>query len=129
MHFYAVVALSAFLLFLVQPLIAKQILPWFGGSSAVWTTCMLFFQALLLAGKARAVLHGRPARVTTAFRVLRAEPLAQDAPWVILRTYMLHTPCRTLVRDIHIAERVSLTVDLLRLHAFDLETGDAIGRV
>lgn len=50
MHFYAVVALSAFLLFLVQPLIAKQILPWFGGSSAVWTTCMLFFQGALLLG-------------------------------------------------------------------------------
>lgn len=54
MHFYATVALSAFLLFLVQPLIAKQILPWFGGSSAVWTTCMLFFQAALLAGYAYA---------------------------------------------------------------------------
>ncbi|MFN3630344.1 MAG: TRAP transporter large permease subunit, partial [Casimicrobiaceae bacterium] len=54
MHFYVTVALSAFLLFLVQPLIAKQILPWFGGSSAVWTTCMLFFQAALLAGYAYA---------------------------------------------------------------------------
>jgi SAM-dependent methyltransferase/MFS family permease len=42
--------LSSFLLFLVQPLIARLILPWFGGSAAVWTTCMLFFQALLLAG-------------------------------------------------------------------------------
>ncbi len=54
MHFYLTVALSAFLLFLVQPLIAKQILPWFGGSSAVWTTCMLFFQAALLLGYAYA---------------------------------------------------------------------------
>ena len=54
MHFYVTVALSAFLLFLVQPLIAKQILPWFGGTSAVWTTCMLFFQAALLAGYAYA---------------------------------------------------------------------------
>jgi hypothetical protein len=54
MHFYAVVALSAFLLFLVQPLIAKQILPWFGGTSSVWTTCMLFFQAALLLGYAYA---------------------------------------------------------------------------
>ena len=44
--------LSAFLLFLVQPLIAKQILPWFGGSAAVWTTCLLFFQSVLLAGYA-----------------------------------------------------------------------------
>lgn len=42
--------LSAFLLFQVQPMIAKMILPWFGGSSAVWSTCMLFFQAALLAG-------------------------------------------------------------------------------
>ena len=44
--------LSAFLLFLVQPIIAKQILPWFGGTSAVWTTCMVFFQVLLLGGYA-----------------------------------------------------------------------------
>ncbi len=41
---------SAFLLFQVQPLIAKLILPWFGGSAAVWTTCMLFFQIALLLG-------------------------------------------------------------------------------
>jgi SAM-dependent methyltransferase len=45
---------SAFLLFLVQPIIAKQILPWFGGSAAVWTTCLVFFQFLLLAGYAYA---------------------------------------------------------------------------
>jgi spermidine synthase len=42
--------LSAFLLFQVQPLIGKMILPWFGGSASVWTTCMLFFQMLLLLG-------------------------------------------------------------------------------
>jgi len=42
--------LSAFLLFEVEPLIAKAILPWFGGASSVWTTCLLFFQAALLAG-------------------------------------------------------------------------------
>jgi SAM-dependent methyltransferase len=42
--------LSAFLLFEVQPVIAKMILPWFGGSSAVWSTCMLFFQVVLLLG-------------------------------------------------------------------------------
>jgi hypothetical protein len=44
------ISLSAFLLFEVQPIIAKMILPWFGGTSAVWTTCMLFFQAVLLGG-------------------------------------------------------------------------------
>jgi hypothetical protein len=48
------IALSAFLLFLVQPIIAKQILPWFGGTSAVWTTCMVFFQVVLLGGYAYA---------------------------------------------------------------------------
>jgi hypothetical protein len=42
--------LSAFLLFLVQPMLGKTILPWFGGSPAVWTACMLFFQALLVVG-------------------------------------------------------------------------------
>src|ERR1035438_2031761 len=44
------ISLSAFLLFEVQPIIAKMILPWFGGTSAVWTTCMLFFQVVLLLG-------------------------------------------------------------------------------
>ncbi|MDP1654276.1 MAG: fused MFS/spermidine synthase [Rhodocyclaceae bacterium] len=43
---------SAFSLFLVQPLIAKQILPWFGGTAAVWAICMVFFQVILLAGYA-----------------------------------------------------------------------------
>src|SRR5512136_1282222 len=46
----ATMFLSAFLLFVVQPLIGKYVLPWFGGTPAVWTTCMLFFQALLLGG-------------------------------------------------------------------------------
>ncbi len=46
----ATILVSSFLLFLVQPIIAKQILPWFGGSAAVWTTCLVFFQLALLAG-------------------------------------------------------------------------------
>jgi spermidine synthase len=58
---------SAFLLFLVQPLIAKQILPWFGGSAAVWSVCMVFFQVVLLAGYAYADwLTRRPVRVQAA---------------------------------------------------------------
>jgi hypothetical protein len=48
---YAItIFLSAFLLFQVQLLLAKSILPWFGGAASVWTTCMLFFQILLLVG-------------------------------------------------------------------------------
>ncbi len=51
MLLYAITILvSAFLLFQVQPVIAKIILPWFGGSAAVWTTCLLFFQMALLLG-------------------------------------------------------------------------------
>ncbi len=46
--------LSAFLLFLVQPVIAKQILPWFGGAAAVWAICLVFFQTVLLFGYAYA---------------------------------------------------------------------------
>jgi len=48
--------IGAFLLFQVQPLIGKYILPWFGGGPGVWTTCMLFFQVALLAGYAYAHL-------------------------------------------------------------------------
>ena len=55
----ATIFLSSFLLFLVQPIIAKQILPWFGGSAAVWTTCLVFFQAVLLAGYGYADLTTR----------------------------------------------------------------------
>src|SRR2546430_10039560 len=51
MLLYALTVLfSAFLLFQVEPIIAKMILPWFGGSAAVWTVCLLFFQLVLLAG-------------------------------------------------------------------------------
>ncbi len=42
--------LAAFLLFLVEPMAAKQLLPAFGGSAAVWLTCLVFFQTALLAG-------------------------------------------------------------------------------
>src|SRR5262249_18170738 len=49
-QFAVTICLAAFLLFQVQPLIAKQILPWFGGSATVWTTCLLFFQIALLLG-------------------------------------------------------------------------------
>src|ERR1700727_726058 len=41
---------SAFLLFQVQPLITKMILPWFGGVAAVWSVCLVFFQVVLLFG-------------------------------------------------------------------------------
>ncbi|HEY1049544.1 MAG TPA: fused MFS/spermidine synthase [Prosthecobacter sp.] len=80
--------LSAFLLFQVQPMISKFILPWFGGTPGVWTTCMLFFQAVLFAGYAYA--HGLtrlPGRWQAAVHgllllgALAWLPVAPDAAW------------------------------------------------
>src|SRR5438874_480837 len=89
MILYAItIFLSAFLLFQVQPLIAKVILPWFGGSAAVWTVCMLFFQVLLLAGYVYSHAYVRlriPARrhIHIALLALAAAtlPLAAGAAW------------------------------------------------
>src|SRR3954463_3936966 len=50
----ATIFTSAFLLSQTQPMISKAILPWFGGTPAVWTVCLLFFQSLLFAGYAYA---------------------------------------------------------------------------
>jgi hypothetical protein len=57
--------LSAFLLFEVQPVIAKIVLPWFGGAAAVWIVCLLFFQVMLLLGYsyAHALTQWVPTRV------------------------------------------------------------------
>jgi SAM-dependent methyltransferase len=85
----ATIAVSAFLLFLVQPVIAKQILPWFGGSAAVWTTCVFFFQFLLLAGYAyaHALVRYLPARPQLVVHVallvlsLAALPIVADTAW------------------------------------------------
>jgi len=60
MAFYALTIFAgAFLLFQVQPLIGKYILPWFGGGPGVWTTCMLFFQVVLVGGYAYAHVVSR----------------------------------------------------------------------
>src|ERR1700733_13857283 len=85
----ATVFLSAFLLFLVQPLLAKQILPWFGGAAIVWTLCMVFFQLVLLLGYAYAhwlasrVDSRRQAWIHIALLVasLAFLPVAPDAAW------------------------------------------------
>src|SRR6185369_16694562 len=54
LRFPVTIWLSAFLLFQVQPIMGRYVLPWFGGGPAVWTDCLLFFQVLLLAGYAYA---------------------------------------------------------------------------
>jgi SAM-dependent methyltransferase len=78
------ILVSAFLLFQVQPVIAKIILPWFGGSAAVWTTCMLFFQLVLLLGYmyAHAVIRYLKPRMQT---IVHTVVLASSA--VLLPVY------------------------------------------
>ncbi|MCC6534068.1 MAG: fused MFS/spermidine synthase [Burkholderiales bacterium] len=85
----ATILVSAFLLFLVQPVIAKQILPWFGGSAAVWTTCLVFFQFLLLFGYAYSDLTTRRMRPRSQVWLhclllvlsLATLPIIPDAVW------------------------------------------------
>ncbi len=81
--------ISSLLLFLVQPLLGKFILPWFGGTPAVWTTCMLFFQVMLLAGYGYAHLSAsrlsirRQAQVHTALLglTLLLLPITPSGSW------------------------------------------------
>ncbi|MDY7011633.1 MAG: fused MFS/spermidine synthase [Planctomycetota bacterium] len=87
--FAPAVFLGAFLLFQVQPLIGKYILPWFGGSPEVWTTCMLFFQVFLLIGYAYAHLVVRYLRpriqsvvhVVVIIAALAVLPITPAAAW------------------------------------------------
>jgi hypothetical protein len=92
MAIYAIsIFLSAFLLFEVQPIIAKAILPWFGGTSAVWSTCMLFFQLTLLLGylyahwlhralapRAQALLHSAALALSLAALPILPNPWWKD---------------------------------------------------
>ena len=83
--------LSAFLLFQIQPLIGKAILPWFGGAPAVWTTCMLFFQLVLLGGYAYA--HALVTRLTPrAQRRVHVTLLALALAGLALATFLWKSP-------------------------------------
>ncbi|MET3107055.1 SAM-dependent methyltransferase [Oxalobacteraceae bacterium GrIS 2.11] len=89
LHYGLTIFLSAFLLFQVQPMIGKMILPWFGGSASVWTTCMLFFQMLLLLGYSYShfVMEYRSPRFQSYLHIslmalsLIFLPLAANADW------------------------------------------------
>ncbi len=88
-YVFAITA-GAFLLFQVQPLAGKVILPWFGGSTSVWSTCLVFFQAVLFGGylyahllrtrlseRRQALVHGLLVTASLAFL-----PLGPDGRWV-----------------------------------------------
>lgn len=89
--FAATIGVGAFLLFQVQFILGKQVLPWFGGAPAVWTTCMLFFQVLLLLGYGYAHLLGssqNPARQ----RTIHLAALALAAVLLIVRVALWPSP-------------------------------------
>ena len=85
----ATIFLSAFLLFLVQPIIARQILPWFGGAASVWAVCLVFFQSILLAGYAYADWTSRRVAPRTQAKIhiallalsLLLLPIIPDVRW------------------------------------------------
>jgi hypothetical protein len=100
--FIACIFASSFLLFLVQPIIAKQVMPWFGGTSGVWTTCLMFFQLVLLAGYAYSdaatrrlapAQHARLHVVLLLLAVLTLPIVAGEA----LRPDPRHAPIRDLL--------------------------------
>ena len=82
------VLLSSFLLFAVELIIGKFLLPWFGGVPATWITCLLFFQVTLLVGYAyahrlssarprvQAVLHSAVIAISLLLLVCDGDPLA-----------------------------------------------------
>src|SRR5437773_28722 len=80
---------ETFLLFQIQPLIGKYILPWFGGGPGVWTTCLLFFQLVLLAGYTYAHFSSRwlrakrqvLAHVVLLIAALAVLPIVPDDSW------------------------------------------------
>ena len=95
-YFLFSIFLSAFLLFQIHPMIARTILPWFGGTSAVWSTVQMFFQVLLTGGYAYANwLSGKSRRREIVHLVLLGvslglmlvlglawkSPITPDASW------------------------------------------------
>ena len=95
-YFAICIFVSAFLIFQVQPVIAKYILPWFGGSPAVWSTVMLFFQVLLTGGYAYAnwligrtrrreivhlVLLGASLLLMLGLALIWRSPITPEASW------------------------------------------------
>jgi hypothetical protein len=87
---FAVTAfVSAFLIFIVQPMVGKHILPWFGGVPAVWMVCLCFYQLALFSGYGYAHLLIRRVRLSRQLLVhallfaaaLVVLPVLPEASW------------------------------------------------
>ena len=124
-------ALAAFLAFSLQPMVARRLLPWFGGAPAVWTAGLLFFQTLLLAGYAYAHwtarrpslwLHRALLAVSLVFLPLAPErPESLEPPtlriwWLLARTIGL--PYLLLAATSPLMQRWAPTAAPYRLYAW-----------
>lgn len=103
------VLLSAFLLFLVQPLMGRLVMPLFGGGAPIWTTCLVFFQSALVLGYAYALLSTRwlPARWQ---RVLHVLLLLVSIAWLHLAAPPAWQPIDGAEPQLRIARLLLLTV-------------------
>lgn len=119
------VFLGAFLLFQVQPITGKYLLPWFGGGPGVWATCLFFFQIVLLAGYAYAHLltnYFRPRNQCVVHLLLTAaafsflpiipspswKPTGDEQPWlriILLLAATLGVPCLLLASTSPLIQR------------------------
>ncbi|MBL8293657.1 MAG: fused MFS/spermidine synthase [Bryobacterales bacterium] len=125
MLFAALIGLGSFLFFVVQPMVAKTLLPAFGGAASVWTVCLLFFQTALMLGYAYA--HG--ANRTLHLGVVAAGILALGVPvpqfnpahpsWAILRTlaFTIGLPVMVLASTSPLLQRWSGLALPYRLYA------------
>ncbi len=106
---YALVTfVGAALLFLVQPLIAKAILPWFGGVPAVWATSLVFYQTVLLAGYAYAHATARLPRPRQGW--LHAGMLAVSLAWLPILPAAAWKPAGALAPAWHVLALLAATV-------------------
>jgi len=131
LSFRVAVVLAAFLGFSLQPMVARRLLPWFGGAPAVWTACLLFFQTMLLAGYAYAYamaarprpwLHRGLLLFSLVFLPLGPErPASLEPPtlrilWLLVRTVGL--PYLLLAATGPLAQRWAPTGTPYRLYAW-----------
>ena len=89
--FASLVFLGSFLLFLIEPIAARQILPVFGGSAAVWITCLVFFQTALLAGYSYAHWLTRRPRWDLHYLLLILATVSA-ALWCVSRSSLIFGP-------------------------------------
>ncbi len=110
--FSITILISSFLLFQVQPLIGKYILPWFGGTSFVWITSLLFFQTILLAGYLYSFMLSRlPLRIQFLLHGILA---ASSAIIIFFLFTQWHSPITPGV-DLKLPETVSPAVQVLAI--------------